>query len=103
MATTLKVKRICVFNKTTGMLYRLDKLQASELVRGGEYAFVRKGKLKCFLNREVKLTRNQKALEGVDMSKTNKQGNKFVQREDGRVYAKLGIKPFNYLIVKYPN
>lgn len=73
-----------------GMLMRTTRSYAQQLVDNGTHTFTSKGKLKSFLNKDMKLYRNSKVLDKVDL-KNKKAGHViFTDEYTGKTY--VGIK-----------
>lgn len=94
-------KRINVFNKETGLLMRVTVSKAKSLESEG-YKPTSKGKLRCFLNRERKMAKNEKTLErlGIDINKPDNK-NRYFKMPSGKIHV-IGDKGQN-ILVKYPD
>lgn len=82
-------KKVTIINVKDQVLMRMLRSDAIELVASGQFKYTTKGKLKSFINREIKLYKTKKAIEGINFD--DKDGkNKLVKDQfTGKTYAAL--------------
>lgn len=92
-------KRINVFNKDTGMLMRVTHNRALTLMNEG-YAPTSKGRLKCFLNRQRKLQKNEKTLKrlGINIDIPSKDHN-YYKLPSGKIHIRVPQKSMTSMMI----
>jgi len=83
------MKKITIISLEEQVLLRLPMNQALELIATGKYRFTTKGKLKSFINREIKLHKTSKAIEGIDFEARNSKHKLVKDPYSGKTYAAL--------------
>ena len=90
-------RKVCIINKSTLAVQRVLLPVAYHLVQQKTHAYTTKGKLKSFINKQIKLHKNTRVVEPLDLK--SKKSPHVVVNSDGRIYVFVHKKDVDMTLV----